>query len=57
MARAKKDGTRLNIIVEQELRTRLEECSENEKRTITAIVELALSEYLDIYEKEHKIEN
>lgn len=54
MARQRKDGSRLNVILEQPLRDRLERCSERERRTITATVEIAISEYLDKYDREQE---
>ena len=56
MPRPKKNGAHINFIIDQDLRDRLEECADAEKRTMTATIELALTEFLDKYDKE-KSEN
>lgn len=45
MPRQKKDGSYLNLFIRQDIRDELKARAEAERRTITAIVELALTEY------------
>lgn len=45
MARPKKEGSYLNLFIRQDIRDELNARAEAESRTITAIVERALTEY------------
>lgn len=45
MPRQKKDGSYLNLFIRQDIRDELKARAEAECRTITAIVERALTEY------------
>ncbi|MDY4279277.1 MAG: ribbon-helix-helix protein, CopG family [Faecalicoccus sp.] len=47
MPRHKKDSKALNVMLDSKLYDKLEAISKKEKRTKTAIVELALEEYLN----------
>lgn len=54
MARAKKDGTYLNVCITSELYAKLNEISEEAGQTKTVVVERALAFYFTDYEKKRK---
>lgn len=53
MARAKKDGTALNIKIENDVNEKLVNFCENTGFSKTAAVENALDKYIDDYYKSH----
>ncbi len=55
MARAKKNGTYLNVCIETPIYERLEKFCEDAGQTKTIAVERALCEYLDSYEKKQQL--
>ena len=55
MARAKKNGTYLNVCIETPIYERLERLCEDAGQTKTVAVERALSEYLENYEKKQQL--
>lgn len=57
MARAKKDGHFLNCYIEKELWDAIDKYSADTKIPKTAVVEIALMEYLKKYEKKSQKNN
>ena len=55
MARAKKNGTYLNVCIETSIYEKLEKFCLDAGQTKTVAVERALSEYLENYEKKQQI--
>ncbi len=56
MARAKKNGTYLNVCIETPIYERLERLCEDAGQTKTVAVERALTAYLEDYEKTDAVE-
>lgn len=57
MARAKKNGTYLNVCIEKDIYEQLTEICENAGQTKTVVVERALNSYFDEYREKQKILN
>lgn len=57
MARAKKNGTYLNVCIETDIYEKLEKVCYKAGQTKTMAVERALMEYVDNYEKKQQILN
>lgn len=55
MARAKKNGTYLNVCIETEIYYKLEQFCIEAGQTKTVAVERALTDYIDRYEKKQQI--
>ena len=55
MARAKKNGTYLNVCIETSIYEKLEKLCDDAGQTKTVAVERALSEYLENYEKRQQM--
>ena len=57
MARAKKDGVRINYYIEKDVKEMLDEYCEDMGQTNTLAIERILRKHLEIYRKEKKLKN
>ena len=54
MARAKKDGRRINYFIDRVIYERLESYANNKGQTVTMAIERILKQHLDEYDKQRE---